>query len=151
VKQPKLRPVPAKGMFRLVDDYTIRSKGFEVCVPALFRFDGASIPPFGWRATYTPFHPRVLAPACVHDWLYCNHQTTREDADSIFYDLLLRNGADKEKARIMWKAVSAAGGPHWAHSKRDVYELTRLYRMIKWHANFHEYRFPVEVVEGDDP
>ena len=146
MKQPRLKPVPRKELYLLLEDYFIISRQHEILVPALFRYDGASIPPFAWHATYTPFHPHVMAPALVHDWLYVNHQIRREEADLVFMDLLVRNGVNEKMAWVMYQAVDFGGGEHWNYSSDDKYELNRLFKMCKWRKNLHEYNFPMTVI-----
>lgn len=147
IHQPELRPLPNKGMYRLVEDYAIISLGHRIVVPGAFRYDGASIPAGAWRLTYTPYHPVVMAPALIHDWVYCNHQVGRALGDKIFYDILLRNGADDETAWVMWQAVHRFAGFAWDWSERDVYELRLLHRVIQRRENFEEYRFPMEAIQ----
>lgn len=150
IAQPELRPIPHKGMYRLLEDYAIISRGHRIVVPGAFRFDGASIPSIGWRRTYTPFHPVVMAAALVHDCIYLFHQVPRDEGDLIFHDILIRNNADPERAWIMREAVEMFGGPHWEYSRRDLYELRLLYRVIRRRENFEEYGFPVNLIQGDD-
>jgi len=147
IAQPTLRPVPHKAMYRFArEDYAVESKGVLITIPIAFRYNGASVPPCGWQATYYPTHPVVMVPSGAHDWLYTNHQVPRKLADDIFYDLLIRNGADQEAAWIMWQAVVLFGGPAWERTERDLYELRRLYQIIRRRPNFEAYHFPMEVL-----
>lgn len=147
MRQPRLRPIPRKGFYRLLEDYDISIRGQRIVVPAVFRCDLASVPAIGWRATYTPYHPIVAAPALVHDWLYLNHQVDRETADLILYDMLLANHADETKAWIMYKAVDVAAFPFWGYSERDMAEIRLLYRSIRWRKQYPMYRFPEHLLE----
>lgn len=117
IDQPKLRPCPKENRYELIEDYTyscsIDGQGLEIKIPRGFLYNGASIPWFGWTATYTPFHPDVMLPALIHDWLYGSHETDRETADSILYQLLIENNVDKGVAEIMFQAVRIGGRSAW--------------------------------------
>lgn len=150
IPQPETRPVPAKAMVRLLDDYAVICRGHRIVVPVAFRFDGASIPSQGWHATYTPWHPVVLGPACIHDWLYCSHQVERTEADLIFHELLIANGASLYRAWLMREAVEMFGGWAWEYSDEDIKKLRTLYRLVRRRKNFEEYCFPMTLIhEGD--
>jgi len=144
--QPNLSPVPWEDQYYLNDDYTIMYGDIKIVVPWAFTFDGASIPSIGWRLTYTPFHPKVMAPALTHDWPYLTHQVPREVADQMFYDRLILNGADPKKARWMHWAVEKFGGAHWERNQKDIKKLQKLYPLIKDSPRFNEYCFPVDVL-----
>jgi len=133
-------------MYRLLADYRITEKEHRICVPILFKFDGASVPSFGWTATYTPFHPVVITAACVHDWLYSNHQVERDVADDIFHEILIKAGAERDRAWIMWQAVRVGGGWAWEHNDKDIQKLQTLYEGIKHREKFDDYHFPMEVL-----
>lgn len=149
IPQPLLRPIPARAEYRLVRDYEVISDGYRIVVPRCFSCDLASIPAIGWHATYTPHHPLVAAAALVHDWLYFSHQVTRQEADLIFLDLLLRNGADSTKSWIMFKAVVVAGGGAWKRCKHSQDKAWNLYRILRRVGRFEEYGFPVGLL-GDN-
>ena len=151
IPQPETRPIPAKAMVRLLRDYTVICRGHHIVVPVAFPFDGASVPPQGWHATYTPWHPVVLGPACVHDWIYVSHQVSKAEADLIFHDLLIANGASAYRAWLMREAVEMFGGSAWEHSDEDVEKLRTLYRVIRRRTNFEEYHFPVHLIEESQP
>lgn len=115
--QPKLKPVPWKDRYGLIGEYSftcnVDGKDVTTVVPKDFLYDGASIPAIGWVATFTPFHPRVMAPALVHDYRYAHRLGDRKGADSIFHHMLIENGVDKATAEIMFQAVRIGGGSHW--------------------------------------
>lgn len=115
--QPWLEPVPGKDQYKLVVEYTlsvtVEETPIEITVPKDFIYDGASIPSFAWTLIYTPFHPDMMLPALIHDYLYKTHETDRDTADSIFYYLLIENGVEKITAEVMHAAVRIGGGSHW--------------------------------------
>lgn len=145
-RQPNLSPLPDRNQYLVLDDYLAEYGDLKIVVPADFIFDGASVPFFGWLPTYTPFHPDVMAPALLHDWLYLNHQVDRKTADQIFYDFLVLNGAGKFKAKLMHKGVRIGGGPHFGYCQDDIDKLDMLYDVTRARPNFDEYHFPLDVI-----
>lgn len=148
-RQPNLSPLPVKNQYALLDDYQADYGNLKIVVPAGFVFDGASVPFFGWLPTYTPFHPDVMAPALIHDWLYLNHQVDRQMADQIFYDLLILNGAGKLKAKLMYRDVRIGGGQHFEYCRDDIEKLDMLYALVRVRSNLDDYHFPVEVIRKE--
>lgn len=145
--KPRLRPVPRKDRYLLLDDFRIQTRWGLVVVPKLFRYDGASIPRIGWQLTYTPFHPDVMLAALVHDWLYLSHQFSKETADLIFKDLLLESGVSETKAWIMYQAVKLGGGCAWKQSRDDKKKLRRLWKINRWRDHVADFRFPAFVTQ----
>jgi len=146
MKQPKLSPVPGKDQYILLKDDLFNYGDIQMCVPKYFIYNGASIPKIAQLFLYTPFHPDVMGPALYHDWLYLNHQVSRGMADQIFYDMLILNGANKTKARIMHQTLILFGGPSWYNSEEDKRKLMLLYSLIKTRDNFDKYHFPEDVI-----
>jgi hypothetical protein len=94
-------------------------------IPAGFRFDGASIPRAAWSALgYTPFHPRVIRAACIHDDDYQRKQGLRRIADDRFRANLLADGVNSEAANAMFFAVRACGTSVWMDAE-DIAERDR--------------------------
>ena len=143
ILQPKLSPVPGRDQYCLTEDYPVKFDGIKILVPAFFIFDGASIPYLLQSVIYSAFHPRVMAPALVHDWLYLNHQVDRETADRILYELLLQNGANGIKALLMLQGVRMFGGLAWENNERDRAKIATLYCLAVQSPRFGEYHFPV--------
>ena len=81
-------------------------------VPAGFIFDGASIPRFAWSTLgVTPYDPKVVAAAVVHDWLYNSKVKSKKDADAIFYYIMEYQGLlSTSQMRLMYTAVKLFGG-----------------------------------------
>ena len=146
LKQPFLVPHAIDDNYELSRDYRLEIEGVTVVVPKYFRFDGASIPAPAWLFSYTPFHPDVLLPSLIHDWLYYNHQTDRDTADDIFYALLRGNGVSNLMANAMWGAVKVGGGLVWDNDEEDDEMLVRLCRKVYRRPNFDRYRFPDEII-----
>ncbi|MBB5019727.1 hypothetical protein HNQ59_003035 [Chitinivorax tropicus] len=133
--QPQLSPWPEAEHYKLLTDYQIDTSAGPVTIPRHFHYDGASVPALAWQITYDPFHPDVMAPALVHDWLYYTHHIgtqviSREQADDILDDLFRRNGVGSTKRRIMTMAVKAAGGAVWANDPEDKSVLREIYAAL---------------------
>lgn len=124
--QPNICPVPGTRKYLLLDDYKITVGGVDTCVPALFEFDGASIPWYGWHATYTPFHPIVILPSLIHDWHFYNHQVNLQTANDIFYNLLLQNEANESFN------PSSDGGSSLSPLGGDLYSTPRVNVWPAW-------------------
>ncbi len=103
--QPSLTPMPDANRYMLNNDYTFALKGKAYVVPAGFVFDGASIPFVGWLPTFTPFHPKVMVAALIHDWFHKYHKVPRALADKFFKTCLVDNGASNIKAQTMYAAL----------------------------------------------
>lgn len=147
LKQPSLVSVPPKNKFELNRDYELTIDGHLIVVPKGFQYDGASIPSVAWQLTNSPFHPDVMLPSLIHDWLFYNHQTDQETADEIFYKLLRKNGVNYLKSNTMWAAVRTAGQLFWENDDEDLAFLCELYNKVKTRSNFDKYKFPEDVTE----
>ena len=105
----RVEPIPEKGVYRLIESVIIEG----VHCPKGFEFDGASVPGFLWPIIGSPFDPRFMAPALVHDRLYSTGEISRKKADKIFKKLLLANGVPEETAESMYAGVRIGGGSHY--------------------------------------
>jgi len=107
-----VEPFPETNEYSLKTPIII--EGVEV--PVGFSWDGASIPRFLWPEIGSPFSPKFLAPAMVHDYLYSLGRSsgyTRKKADKLFLKLLIANGVSKELAKIMYAGVRIGGKLHY--------------------------------------
>ncbi|WP_394209229.1 DUF1353 domain-containing protein [Enterovibrio calviensis] len=148
LKQPKLQPSALVNKYELTWDFEIEADGVDIVVPKYFRYDGATIPAIAWQITFTPFHPDVMMPALVHDWLFYNHQVDREQADDILFTLLRQNGVDNLRANMIWGAVRTAGGLFWDNDDEDIETLKKLYRLVKNRENVDRYSFPQAIIDA---
>lgn len=146
LKQPKLQPSALTNKYELTWDFEIQVDGVDIVVPKYFRYDGATIPAVAWQITFTPFHPDIMMPALVHDWLFYNHQVDREQADDLLYQLLRQNGVDNLRANMIWGAVRAGGHFFWDNDEEDKEFLRTLYRLVKNRPSINRYQFPQEIV-----
>lgn len=94
---------------------TIEWNGERVCVPRGFESDGASVPRMFWRLVFPTIDPKALRAAIAHDYIYRTHPEgwTKEEADDMFYDLLVEDGVPKWRAWLAYKAVDLFGGWSW--------------------------------------
>ena len=101
-------------MWELLRDVTYRTKSGELCtIKEGFHFDFASVPRVLWWL-YPPQgmkgNPYGIA-ALVHDWLLKdkkigNRRITREEADAIFFEILLYTGCRISLCCAWYAAVS---------------------------------------------
>ncbi len=117
---PHVSPVNNEN-YRLDHAVRVTADGYLVTVEAGFVTDGASIPRLLWRVVGHPFMGLVLLPAIIHDALYQSEALPRDVCDRIFFDLLVANGVNKNKARVMYWGVRIGGGFVWrGHDVSDV-------------------------------
>lgn len=128
--------------YELIEDFSINILNEEINIPKFFSYDGATIPWLAWKITYTPFDPKVMIPAVVHDWLYSNHQTNRKKADQIFEQLLIENQVPIKLARMMYLALRIGAGSHWENKVEDVKYLKSLYKLHLDNPKLKLYKFP---------
>lgn len=130
--------------YQLRADFYYKGGGHEVWVPSRFIFDGASIPEIGWSKISTPFNPKIMHAAVVHDWVYYNHQMSRKEADRLFVEMMKESGFDWGKRVVVQGVLSAFGGAFWKNSAQDVKFLKHLWN-IHPGPDKTRYRFPTEA------
>ena len=114
-----LRPVPRSKFYVVWQDYAFVWDGMTTVVPERFRFDGASIPPFAWRFTTTPYDQRTIRAALVHDYLYTTRRMNgdveidQKKADRILLAIMEADGVGPIRRRLVYRAVRWFGGRHW--------------------------------------
>lgn len=103
------------NVYTLQEGIKIRWNGKRLYVPKGFESDGASVPRIFWRLVFPPGDSTALRAAFLHDYIYRNHPEgwTKEDADQMFYDVLLRDGMPKWRAYIAYTGVKLFGGFSW--------------------------------------
>jgi len=107
-----VQPNPTRGTYTLVKSVII--EGIRIDAP--FEFNGASIPRILWEEIGSPFDPRFMAPAVVHDYIYgaADHcGMTRKEADKLFLKLLLHNNVGVDLANTMYAGVRIGGLSSW--------------------------------------
>lgn len=130
--------------YELTDDFHSQYQDQDIWVPKFFQYDGASIPPPAYQIIGTPFNPRLMEAAVVHDWLYYTQQFPRATADEIFYELLIKAGVPKLKAILMRESVQGFGAWYWDNDEEDDAYLTELkQKIINDDRDPAKYHFPV--------
>lgn len=104
--------------YLLLSDYEFSYRGVKYKVPAGFWFNGASIPKLFWQVICSPFDPRILEAALVHDWLYTSKILEREQADE--YLLCSLKGFNRLQEVAIHRAVRLGGGLAWRDNKLDL-------------------------------
>lgn len=103
------------NVFTLKEDVKISWKERRLSVPAGFKSDGASVPRIFWRLVFPSSDTTALRAAFAHDYIYRTHPEgwTKEEADQMFYDLLVNDGVPKWRAWMAYKAVDWFGQSAW--------------------------------------
>lgn len=112
--RPVCRPDPDTGKYELIRPFEFTAAGTEFSIQIGEQWDGASIPKGAWYTTYSPFHPKVMTAALVHDY-FCWRRFAWFDyemAAELFDDLLKIHGAGDVKRKLMVRAVKWFG-PRW--------------------------------------
>ena len=111
---------PKGGKYKLVSSLSVVYKDSAdnikaVLVPEGYVTDGASIPRILWEEIGSPFDPRFMTAAIVHDW-HCNirdgeipsihkDSISVDEMSTLFFELLRHEGVGKLKASAMERAV----------------------------------------------
>ncbi|KID56194.1 hypothetical protein JF50_18135 [Pseudoalteromonas luteoviolacea] len=106
--------------YELVEDFAYEHDCKVHWVPKFFQYDGASIPKVAYYLVGTPFNPRYMQAALVHDWLYHTHELDRAVADHLFYIMLRQSGVRHSTATIMKYAVELFGRWYWHNDAADI-------------------------------
>jgi len=87
-------------------------------IPKDFITDFASIPKVLW-SLFSPVDPLYSKAAILHDRLYETHETTRQEADALFYEAMMATGCDLIVRYTLWSAVRLFGGLAWSNNKSN--------------------------------
>lgn len=93
--------------------------GRTIVVPVGFEYDKGSVPRFAWPLMPRDDRSGVLA-WLVHDYLYATHETTRQEADQIMYELLRAGGMGRIRASAAYRAVRLGGWSAWNNNRMDA-------------------------------
>lgn len=119
-RQPKVRALKNPGflwgapLFELLEDWEfVVKKGnddYVFCIPAGYKFDGASVPRLFWGFPfgYTPFGVHIGA-ALEHDWLCEWRPLDSHTVHEHFEKRLIEDGIRPSQAWTMGKAVKLFG------------------------------------------
>lgn len=75
-----------------------------VTIPKGFRWNGCSIPNKLQKFIGDRYDPQFARASCVHDYLIAIDYDV-DVRDEVFYDILIEDGVNKFKAKIMYYAV----------------------------------------------
>lgn len=103
------------NVFTLIEPITLYWHGRELTVPSGFKSDGASVPRLFWRLVFPPEETMALRGAFFRDYIYRTHLKgwTREEADRMFYDVIVYDGVPKWRAWLAFVAVRYFGRYAW--------------------------------------
>jgi hypothetical protein len=157
--QPTLEKVPKTEILntnlsgdirRLIEDYQVvvilsDNRKFRITVPALFQYDGASIPNI-WiirKIIGGPYSERLLPGGTPHDWMFYTHRAQQwvneiwtwvsvdfDTANQILRSAILMAGTTSLHAWEVYKAVSWFGSGHWDNDTEDTHYLSILTNQI---------------------
>lgn len=140
IYQPSLKPVRAgisanafnyKQVGRWSFQFEIDKVKYRGSVPSGWISDGTSIPQAVWSISGITRDGLERASAWGHDWQYSHvgrvvleyynksawvhvdRILSREEADNIFYQGLLKSGVDEKRAKLMFDMVRKFGGHVW--------------------------------------
>jgi hypothetical protein len=123
---------PDSAGYILGSDYGFSlAGGGAMTVPAGFWFNCASIPAVLWAVIYSPFDPRIITGALVHDWLYTSHVTDRRTSDDTLMQYAAIGGGSRAKVAAIGAGVKTFGGAFWGHNENDQKYITALTNDIK--------------------
>ncbi|AUS02273.1 hypothetical protein NVP2096O_38 [Vibrio phage 2.096.O._10N.286.48.B5] len=110
VDVPQMEPMPFTDRYMTVRDisvkYSIDGDQYHLVIPSGFVTDGASIPMVCWQIIGTPYSPRFIQAAIVHDYM-CDNDWEVDLMSIIFRELLKLNNVSNDKAELMYRAVHA--------------------------------------------
>jgi len=110
VDTPSLTPMPFTNLYMLNRDLELRFEN-DGCIRSVLIYkgyltDGASIPQYLWSIVGTPYSPRFITAAIVHDYM-CDNKYPVGLMSEVFRQLLQLSNVSKFKADLMFKAVYA--------------------------------------------
>ncbi len=119
---------------KLLQTFVVRSLGYWITVPVGFVSDLANIPRIFWW--FVAPWGKIASAAIVHDRLYHTGELSRQEADLVFLDLMLRLNVPWYQRELVYWSVRIGGRAAWKRSRKvqkdeeaaKVYELVNLSR-----------------------
>lgn len=102
--------------WELAEDFEIVTKQGTFIIPKGFITDLASTPRFLW--SILPPFGRYSVAALVHDYLY-RIGYDKKLADKVFYELMIKHGTYKWKAKVMYYGVKLFGFKAYNYYKKQ--------------------------------
>jgi hypothetical protein len=125
--QPHIKPIWCTGenyvhgqCYELQHPYKFTFGEYRYTIPALFRYDGASVPRLLWTIIGVTPDGLHRAATLIHDYLYMErdlHGHSRKEVDLLFYNQMIELGMPRRKAKIMHRGLVLAGGFVWRRKK----------------------------------
>lgn len=109
---PVLDLLPGTRDIRLPVPLTYCHAGTAYTIPAGFRSDGMTAPPWSWGLGGMPLSPRYRRPCLLHDWLCVTRPVPSIHAHHLLRAALLGEGVPRWHAWLIWRLV-AWFGPRW--------------------------------------
>lgn len=103
------KPLPKDDCYELVEPLVFWVDYNRYVVPAGFVSDGASIPKIFWPVITSPFNPKIIRGAIIHDYLYRVHVVSRRVADEKLRSVIISDGFPKETSETVFSAVRVGG------------------------------------------
>jgi hypothetical protein len=103
----------------------------HITVKEGFVYDSASIPRIFWSLIGSPFSGKYRMAALIHDALYATQLTTRQEADDIFYNIMVNEGVAVWKAKLMYTAVLAFGDRVYNKTPEQM-EVERVFVEVRY-------------------
>ena len=85
----------------LLKNLEVEIDGKVLFIPKGTTTDFASVPRILWWL-FPPYDRNYLVPSIVHDFFYRTQIRDRKTADKIFYELMLKYGTPKWKAKLFY-------------------------------------------------
>ena len=103
------------NVFTVHYPYRVNFGGKTFLIPRGFESDGASVPRLFWRIVFPNSDSHATTAGICHDWIYRTQpgDSTREEADRMFYALLIEFGTPMHRALAAYLAVRCFGGIAW--------------------------------------
>jgi hypothetical protein len=102
---PELKRL-AKGRYRVRKPWDIEMNGSRWHIPKGYSTNGITAPAKIKQAIGDGVDRPETWAAVFHDWLFTQPGVSRQQADNLFYELLVAYGIPAEKARVMYTTVS---------------------------------------------
>lgn len=107
-----------KNGFLVCENLNFRVEKQDYFVPMGYRTDLSSIPFLGLPLS-AAFKTHYMSSGIIHDYLYdCKSPFTRNEADNIFYNMLLSDGMPEKQAKALYYLMVLAGWNYYSGDKQ---------------------------------
>lgn len=101
---PRLKRL-RNGHYRLLQPWTVELNSRRWVVPAGYSTNGITAPDFLKKSLGDGVDRPETWSAVFHDWLFTQPGISRDEADRMFYDLLIAYHVPAERAKLMYTTV----------------------------------------------